>query len=76
MVATGQEAVRVLYDGDSTRDAIRVFYDGGDQNDAIRSFRISKHSIRRGDLDLDCFGPGRWGSSRSLCSYRFRLLIT
>ena len=42
-------------DGDSTRDAIRVFYYGGDQNDAIRGFRVLKHSIRRGDLDLGFF---------------------
>ena len=62
-------------DGDSTRTRFVDFCDGGDQNDAIRSFKASKHSIRRGDLDLGAFGPGRSGSSRSLFSYRFRLLI-
>ena len=75
MVPTGQGRSVYCYDGASTRDAIRVFYDGGDQNDAIRSFRISKHSIRRGDLDLCFLVPGRSGSSRSLVSYRFRVLI-
>ena len=63
------------YDGDSTRTRFVDFCDGGDQNDAIRGFKVIKHSIRRGDLDLGVFGPGRSGSSRSLFSYRFRLLI-
>ena len=40
------------YDGDSTRGDSCSLSDGGDQNDAIRGFRASKHSIRRGDLDL------------------------
>ena len=68
--------IRVLYDGDSTGDDALTLVMVGDQNDAIRGFKISKHSIRRGDLDLGCFWPGRSGSSRSLFSYRFRLLIT
>ena len=51
------------------------FSDGGHQNDAIRGFKAIKHSIRRGDLDLCFLVPGRSGSSRSLFSYRFRLLI-
>ena len=68
MVSTRQGRSVFFYDGDSTGDDSSSFYDGGDQNDAIRGFKAIKHSIRRGDLDLGCFGPGRSGSSRSLFS--------
>ena len=62
-------------DGDSTKDDSCFLVMVGDQNDAIRGFKLIKHSIRRGDLDLCFLVPGRSGSSRSLVSYRFRVLI-
>ena len=64
----GKDDSCTVMDGDSTRTRFVDFCDGGDQNDAIRGFKISKHSIRRGDLDLCFLVPGRSGSSRSLFS--------
>ena len=76
MVQPGKRRFVFFSDGGATRTRFVYVSDGGHQNDAIRGFRVIKHSIRRGDLDLGVFGPGRSGSSRSLFSYRFRLLIT
>ena len=71
----GKDDLCTVMDGDSTRGDSCFLVMVGDQNDAIRGFKASKHSIRRGDLDLCFLVPGRSGSSRSLFSYRFRLLI-